>query len=304
LTARRVPFTWLIFMICSMLFAWTLCAAEKSANEDDVSHYEFQAQRAFVELFITVKRGSRFVDGLDQTHFTVYEDGAPQELTFFQPQEYPLSVALLLDNSASVRPDMAIAQAAAVNFVDSLRNEDEVCLVSFGGLVRELVPLTTDLEQVNDGILSTSSQGRTHLNDAIALAVRLLSSARGRKAIVLFTDGMDTASGLSADSIIRNCGRWAIPVFAIGVGVASSERRARESLEELADRTGGETFFLDSYKDLRKSFDQIARTLKASYWAGYARTKPADGEWHRIRVVLRAAKGKVLTRDGFLARQE
>jgi Ca-activated chloride channel homolog len=109
---------------------------------DDEAPIKFHA--GLVNIFLTVRDGSRFVGGLTRENFEIYEDGLPQEMALFDSEDLPASVALLLDTSGSMAKSMSRVQSAAVRFVGSLRGNDEVMALSFGGMVREISPLTSD----------------------------------------------------------------------------------------------------------------------------------------------------------------
>lgn len=255
-----------------------------------------------VELFITVKDGDRFVNGLTRDDFQVYDNGVLQSPAFFDTQDVPISVALLLDNSGSMQSAIGTLQAGAVKFVESLNARDEVTVFSFGGFVKQLVPFTRDKARLTDVIKNTFADGQTPLYDAIARALSKLGAARGRRAIVLFTDGADTSSKLSPENIIRLSGRMAVPLFIIGSGDALKDSHLRRALDELAERTGGKAFFLKRTEDMAKAFADISEYLKSSYRTGYYLSRPPDGKWHAIFVRLTSKKGRVITRQGYYAK--
>jgi VWFA-related protein len=140
-------------------------------------------------------RDGRFISGLRKDDFRIFEDGSEQQVAYFATTEEPFTVALVLDTSGSTRFKLEDIQDAAIAFLDQLRPEDKVVVISFDESVRVLSEATNDRGMLRNAIRRTRAGGGTRLYDAVDLAIQQqLARARGRKAIVLFTDGVDTAS--------------------------------------------------------------------------------------------------------------
>jgi VWFA-related protein len=140
-------------------------------------------------------RDGRFIGGLRKEDFRIFEDGTEQEVAYFAPVEQPFTVALVIDTSGSTRFRLEDIQAAANAFLDQLRPEDRVIVVSFDDEVRVLSEATNDRNALRRAIRATRPGNGTRLYDAVDLVIRQqLSRIQGRKAIVLFTDGVDTSS--------------------------------------------------------------------------------------------------------------
>jgi Ca-activated chloride channel homolog len=140
-------------------------------------------------------RDGRFIGGLRQEDFRVFEDGVEQQVAYFAPVEQPFTVALVIDTSGSTRFKLEDIQDAAIAFLDQLRPADRVVVVSFDDDVRILSDVTNDRRALRDAIRRTRPGDGTRLYDAVDLVInRQLSHIQGRKAIVLFTDGVDTSS--------------------------------------------------------------------------------------------------------------
>ncbi len=142
-----------------------------------------------------VDRNNRFVGGLARTDFTVFEDNVPQELEYFSNEEQPFTVALVLDMSYSTKFKIAEIQSAAIEFIDQLRDQDKVMVVSFDEDVHVLCEPTNDRQQIYRAIKSTKITTGTSLYEAMDLVMnQRLRHIKGRRAIILFTDGVDTTS--------------------------------------------------------------------------------------------------------------
>jgi VWFA-related protein len=140
-------------------------------------------------------RDGRFIGGLGKEDFRVYEDGVEQQVAYFAPVEQPFTVALVLDTSGSTRFRLEDIQDAAIAFLDQLRPADRVLVVSFDDQVRVLSPVTSDRGALRAAIRRTRTGDGTRLYDAVDQVIRQeLSREQGRKAVVLFTDGVDTSS--------------------------------------------------------------------------------------------------------------
>src|SRR5436305_4537251 len=144
-------------------------------------------------------RDGRFIAGLRKNDFRIFEDGVEQEVAYFAPVEQPFTVALVIDTSGSTRFKMEEMQDAAIAFLDQLRPNDRVIVVSFDDQIRILSEATSDRSALRAAIRRTRTGDGTRLYDAVDLVMRQqLSPIQGRKAIVLFTDGVDTTSKRSS----------------------------------------------------------------------------------------------------------
>jgi VWFA-related protein len=140
-------------------------------------------------------RNGRFIPDLRQQDFQIYEDGVQQQVAYFASVEKPFTVALVIDTSASTQFRLEEIQDAAIAFVNQLRPDDRVIVVSFDEDIRVLAEATNDRYALRDAIRRTHTGGNTKLYDAIDLVInQRLNRVDGRKAVVLFTDGVDTAS--------------------------------------------------------------------------------------------------------------
>jgi len=140
-------------------------------------------------------RDGRYVPNLQKEEFRVWEDGIEQEVAFFQSVDKPFSVVLMLDTSPSTQFRLEDIQDAAISFVNQLRNDDKVMVVSFNDDIKVLTELTTDRSKIHRAIQRSKTDDGTRLYDAVDMVInQQLSRIQGRKAIVLFTDGVDTTS--------------------------------------------------------------------------------------------------------------
>jgi VWFA-related protein len=161
--------------------------------------------------------GGRYVVDLQQSEFSIREDGAPQEIALFAAVDEPISVALLLDASNSAREKLDRIKEAASAFLDEMRPHDRVSIVTFDDEVRVVSPLTSDREQLRRAIDTIQPGQFTQVYEAVyTAATEVLAGVEGRRAVILFTDGIDTASALATfDGTLEEVARRQVIVYPI-----------------------------------------------------------------------------------------
>src|SRR5689334_6946237 len=167
-------------------------AAPEEVDAGDV----IKVNTSLVTIPVSVMdRDGRYVPNLQKEEFRIWEDGVEQEVAFFQSVDKPFSVVLMLDTSPSTQFRLEDIQDAAISFVNQLRNDDRVMVVSFNDNIRILSEFTTDRGKLERAIAHARTGDGTRLYDAVDMVInQQLSRVQGRKAIVLFTDGVDTTS--------------------------------------------------------------------------------------------------------------
>ena len=165
---------------------------DAAENDDEVIRVETNLVTMPVSV---LDRDGRFISGLVQKDFQIFENGVQQKLEYFQSVEQPFTVILMIDVSPSTQFQITEIQDAAINFVNQLRRDDKVQVISFDERVHVLSPVTSDRRVLRNAILQTEFGDGTGIYEAIDNVInRLLKQIQGRKAIVLFTDGVDTTS--------------------------------------------------------------------------------------------------------------
>jgi VWFA-related protein len=200
-------------------------------------------------------RNGRFIPDLRQQEFRVFEDGVEHEVAYFASVEKPFTLALVLDTSASTRFRLDEIQDAAIAFINQLRPDDRVIIVSFDEDVRVLAEATNNRNVLRDAIRRTSTGGSTKLYDAVDFVInQRLNREQGRKAVILFTDGVDTASNRSSyQNNVRDAEELDALIYPVqydtyrdgggggggGTSWPSSRRAPRSATDILADILGG-----------------------------------------------------------------
>jgi Ca-activated chloride channel homolog len=292
-------------------------ASNKQKSQDELT---LKLNTALVNVpVIVTDRDGKYVPNLAAKHFEIYEDDVKQSIDNFKSTEVPFNVVLMLDTSGSTRFKIEEMQESALTFVEHLRPQDRVMIVSFDSQVYVDSEFTSDRRQLRKAILLTQTGGGTRLFDAVDLVLtERLEKINGRKAIVLFSDGVDTmsrlATPLSTIDLVEESDVLFYAVqydtredvrrgfFTMGggrggtiirSGIPSSGtseedyRRANRYLREVVDRSGARLYKADMLGDANQAFRNIAEELRHQYTLSYyPANDKRDGAYRRIRVVV------------------
>jgi len=326
-------------MMRTLVFILIFCVSAlcQTTDQDDVVRVDTDVTNL---PFTAMDKDRHFVTTLHAEDVRVLEDGVPQELFTFQREtDRPLAIAFLIDVSASQETSLPDEKAAARLFIEKViqSSKDQVAIVPFTGLAYLERGLTPDvlsvyhvLERVEvaapsylgsgrpltgiptgPGMLAPPPEGATAIWDAVALtSSRVLANAPGlrRRAIIILSDGWDTASRLMQKEAINSTLAAEAVVYAIGIG-GKRDGVYRESLRDLAQRTGGRAFFPDKKLDLNAAFAEIERELRTQYLIAYSSTnKKHDGAYRKITIeitnpALRKQKLEIRHRPGYYAKR-
>jgi VWFA-related protein len=281
---------------------------------------QIRVQINVVNLFATVRdKHKSVVTGLKQDDFEVYEDGQPQEISYFSAESnLPITLGILMDTSGSEYFMLSAEKDAGSRFLGRvLRKGDLAMVMTFDTDVDLLADFTDDRGQLNrainraqinapnsgmiaQGPLPTSGTGGTNFYDAVYLAAHdKLSSEAGRKAIIVLTDAEDTGSKLRLQDAIEAAQRTDTVVHILLVAADGGDQTVAK---RLTDETGGRTIIVRSEKNLEQAFDQISEELRNQYTIGYTPSNKAhDGSYRKVKVELKNKEYSALTRRGYYA---
>lgn len=268
----------------------------------------FRAGVEVVSLNVTVIDGqNHYVTDLDQGDFSVFEDGAKQDLSFFNKTNLPIALSLLIDSSASMEQRMETAQEAAIGFARKIRPQDMAQVVDFDSRVEIRQGFTNKIEDLESAIRHTSSGGSTALHNAVYISLKELAKVRAknpdeirRQAIIILSDGEDTSSLVSFEEVLELAKRSETAIYTIGLQPRETSalrgfREAEFVLRQLAQETGGRAFFAQRVEELKDVYGQIADELSSQYTMGYASKNPRrDGAFRRV--VVQVARQNVTPR--------
>lgn len=302
-----------------------------SADEEEVVKVGTDLITIPVSVF---DRNGLYIPGLKQADFKIFEDGEEQDIAYFGTSEKPFTVILLIDTSPSTEYKIEEIQRAAIAFVDQLKPQDSVMVIEFDANVNVLTESTNNRELIYKAIRRADFGGGTSLYDAVQFSLaKRLSAVQGRKAVVLFTDGVDTASHkANYDSTLNMAEESESLIFPIyyntffetargslgninGGIIPSTDRGynppgttaaeyalGKKYLEELANYTGGRVFRPESTPGgLTAAFEGIAEELRRQYNIGYVPKKDGTpGQRKQIRVRVDRPNLVLRARDSYI----
>lgn len=305
--------------VLSLLFVLSLStsvtAGEVSASPPNhAGDYRISVNVGLVVLPVTVTdRKGAFVPDLRPQDFQVYETGRLQQITSFRPEDVPVTVGLVVDNSGSMGPKRPAVIAASLAFVRSSNPQDQMFVVNFNQTVTlglpESIPFSSDQQQLREALSKNPPAGNTALYDAIAAALQHLKAGTGdKKALIVVTDGGDNASQIKVPDLLRMAESSNSIIYTIGIFDQSDSNEKPDVLRQLSKLTGGQAYFPGSISEVFKVSEQISRDLRQQYTISYIPTdQNPDGRYRTIRVTAKASgKGKlyVRTRTGYLISSE
>lgn len=262
----------------------------------------FSSGVRLVEVYASVSNpdGSSST-GLSQHDFEVYEDGVRQEVSAFAAGEFPLSVALGVDRSFSMKGEpLRLARTAAQSFLQALTPSDRSMVVAISSDAEVVAPLSTDRPAQIRAVAALDPWSTTALYDAVIASLDRLAPERGRQALVIFSDGVDRYSTATAAQVVARARRSTALIYPIAFG-----KTRPALLTELAALTGGRSFLLKDARGLDAALTSIAAELRHQYLLGYVPSRPIakdTAEWRSIHVALKnRPDARVRARDGYLA---
>ncbi|MEO8680357.1 MAG: VWA domain-containing protein [Vicinamibacterales bacterium] len=273
----------------------------------------FRAGVEVVSLNVTVVDGqNHYITDLNEADFSVFEDGAKQDLTFFNKSNLPIALSLLIDSSASMEQRMPIAQEAASGFAKKIRPQDLAQVVDFDSRVEILQGFTNKADELERAIKATSSGGSTALHNAVYISLKELAKVKAknpdeirRQAIVVLSDGEDTSSLVTFEEVLELAKRSETAIYTIGLqprdnAALKGFREAEFVLKQFAQETGGRAFFVQRVEELKEIYGQIADELSSQYTMGYApKNIKRDGAFRRLVVQVNRPNVSARTKRGY-----
>lgn len=308
ITGSNIPrcgfFTVCLFVsLTASAFYYSVTLAQQQLHDDDIERVN--TDLVLVNATVTDAKGKP-VGGLRKADFKLLEDAQSQQISFFGAESTPFAAVILLDTSGSMEARMSMARAAAVRFVESLRPEDMVAVYRFDSEIVKLQDFSSTAN-LSDRFFDTRAHGQTRLYEAIVTAARELAKRpERRKAIVVLSDGADTASldtrekavdaALAADAAI-----YGIDMTQDGTG-DRRDLQVAQILKSLSEKSGGIYVAAAGGPLLRDACKRIVQELSEQYTIGYQPTNQNhDGRWRAIEIKLSRPDLKVRARKGYKA---
>lgn len=258
----------------------------------------FSSRVDAVRVDVLVTDRGRVVRGLGPGDFELLDDGVVQQVEFATFEQMPLSVVLVFDMSDSVAGErLEHLRAAGLAVVDGLEPEDRVALVTFSHALSIEAPLTSDRARVRGALQRASGAGRTALLDASHAGMLLAEPHGGRTLMILFSDGVDTASLLTGGEVLETARGSDVVVY----GVVPAAVRDGGFPAALAELTGGALLRVDSTADLAAAFTRILDEFRQRYVLSFTPRGVRAGGWHRLQVRVKGRSVTVRARPGYQA---
>jgi len=269
-------------------------ATKQSTGDSEQPATTFKVNVKLVNVFVTVTdSGGSPVSSLKEEDFQVFEDGKPQKIAVFHREsELPLSIVVAIDTSLSTRGDQKLELESARRFAHAiLRPVDGLALFQFSEIVDQVTPFTADVRVIDRAINHIHSGAATALYDTLYLGSDALLQRRGRKVMVVITDGGDTVSQTSYQDAVREAQQAEVILYSIIIvpieNSAGRDIGGEHALIQLSRDTGGKYFYASGMEQLDAAFRQISDELRTQYLiAYYPSTRLSDSDFRRIEIKI------------------
>jgi Ca-activated chloride channel homolog len=285
---------------CILLFCCGLTALAQQGT--------FRTGTRIVALYATViDTQKRLVPDLTRGDFEILDNERPQEIQLFENEIQPITVVVMLDTSASMTGNLKLLENAAEQFLIRLLPKDKGLVGAFNDKI-EFFPssFTSDRDRLIRALRELDFGNPTRLYDAISASIDRLDAIQGRRVVLVFTDGDDTGSSESKNTVLTKARDEEVMIYAIGLrsdyfnGSRKVQTRPDAGLRQLAEETGGGYFELDKATELAPTFTRVAQELHSQYVLGFS---PAllDGKVHRLTLRVKRPGLTVRSRRSYLA---
>lgn len=266
------------------------------------------------QLYITASLEGQAANDLRRKEFRVYDMGARQEIVTFEHGDIPLTAALLIDSSLSMRgAPLRAALAGAHSFATGMAELDEAMLLLFSDRVMYHTAWTADPDELLAGLDDAEARGGSAVNDHLFLALQLLEKRQGRRVVILLSDGVDVESLLAAAEVHEIAVRSQALIYWIRASAEPFDLLQRSAwrnvvehsaeirqLAAMVDASGGRRIDIQRFEDAEGAFQQILAELRQQYVVGfYPKRSRRDGAWHPIRVEVATKGVELRTREGY-----
>jgi VWFA-related protein len=247
----------------------------------------------FVELYTSVVDGKgRPVEGLEEKDFTVLEDGAPQAVRRFElVRDLPIYAGILLDTSSSMGEHDSEKLKEAVNgalrfFEQVIKPKDRAAVFTFNDTPTLAVRFTNKIDELSGALNGLVAEGNTALYDSLIYSLYYFGGIKGKKAVILLSDGQDYGSHYKYDQALDYARRSGVAVYTVGIALPPNDVDIRAKLRRLADETGGRSFFVGVASELGKVFESVEKELRSQYLLAYqSPQQKQQGQGGKFRLV-------------------
>ena len=290
-------------LILASALAFLLSTSFTAVTAQDDDEILIDSSVVIVNASIT-EPGGRNAAGLRKDQFKVFEDGVEQRIEYFSSGETPFAAVILLDTSGSMEERVSMARAAAIRFLDGLRESDSAAIYRFDSKITLVQPFSNSRD-IAEAAFDLKADGMTKMNDAIYQAAADLSKREEkRRAIIVLSDGQDTLSSRSAEKALKAAMSADILIYTIDMSPTGDAKRVQNQavLKSLAEKSGGMFISTPGGAAMREAFEKIVKELGVQYTLGYSplNTKK-DGKWRSIELRVAKPNLTIRTRKGYTA---
>lgn len=293
------------FVCAIAALAGTLVLAQQAPQQPDQP--VFRSSVRTVPIYATViDSGGRLVPDLEQSDFTLLDNGKPAEMILFSNESQPFTAVVMLDTSASMTANLKLLNRAAEQFVLRLLPVDRAQVGAFNDKIQLSGEFTNDRDALIGALNDLYFGNPTRLNDAIGASLDALQGIDGRRVILVFTDGEDTSSRTGFKTVLERARDEEVMVYSIGLeseyfnGMRVVRSRPSRDLRKIADETGGGYFELTKTAELAPTFTRVAQELRSQYLIGFAPAQ-LDGKVHKLELKINKPGMTVRARKSYLA---
>jgi Ca-activated chloride channel family protein len=282
--------------IRSWLIGASVIGVTAALNAQDVV-FSSKVEAVRVDVLVTDRDKGGAVLGLQPSDFDVRDNGVPQQVDLVSFEQIPLNVVFALDMSESVSGNrLDQLREASAGLLGALTRDDQAGLVTFSQRVVLGSKLTKDLARVREAMAPLNDLGDTSIIDATYAAMMLGESDVGRGLVIVFSDGVDTASWLTADMVLNTAKRSDVVVYAVSV----QSRLKPEFLRDLTSATGGRLYEIEKTANLSSVFLGVLEEFRRRYLISYTPNGVDRGGWHKLDVTIKGKRAVVKARPGYL----
>jgi Ca-activated chloride channel family protein len=293
-------------LVCSM---WALAFAQQPQQQPPAPLFK-SGSGVVVPIVATVSDAQkRLVPNLTKEDFEVLDNDKPQPISIFDDQIQPITVVVMLDTSGSMTGTIELLRAAAVQFLIRLLPGDKARVGAFNDKIQFSSRFSGDRDELVGDVNDLDYGNGTKLWDAVGASLDELKGIEGRRVVLVFTDGDDTASRLNLNQVIDRARADNVMVYAIGLesNYFNGERMVRSKpdrgLRRIADETGGGYFELQQTSDLAPTFTRVAQELHSQYLMGFVAAQ-LDGKVHKLVVRVKQPGMTARARRSYLAAEK
>jgi VWFA-related protein len=295
-------------LLAGMLIAPRLHAQPQ--EEGGTPNFRSDTRLVVLHASVADTRG-RLLTALPRDAFKVFEDGTEQTIKTFKREDVPVSMALVVDNSGSMRDKRGKVEAAALAAVKASNPRDEVTIVNFNDEAWHDVPFTADVKKMQEGLTRIDSRGGTAMRDAISGTIDYVKEKgkNQKKVLLVITDGNDNTSGITLERLVQKAHQSEVLLYFVALLNEEDKReakKAKRAIDALAKASGGSALYPEDLQQVESMALSIASEIRNQYIIAYTPSNTAlDGSFRTIRVEARGpGRPSVRTRTGYYAKPD